>query len=112
MTRGVRSANSRLRFKEELKVFSSFQILYEEYVNFEFVFSMFLHIDPITMGKMFYYDIVYLFKRYETYVKEMNKDNDEMSVNAEDSGEMYNEQVESMKRSVESMTKNFQIPKF
>lgn len=73
---------------------------------------MFLHIDPITMGKMFYYDIVYLFKRYEAYVKEMNKDNDEMSVNAEDSGEMYNEQVESMKRSVESMTKNFQIPKF
>ena len=58
---------------------------------------MFLHIDPITMGKMFYYDIVYLFKRYETYVKEMNKDNDEMSVNAEDSGAMYNEQVESMK---------------
>ena len=61
---------------------------------------------------MFYYDIVYLFKRYEAYVKEMNKDNDEMSVNAEDSEEMYNEQVESMKRSVESMTKNFQIPKF
>ena len=64
------------------------------------------------MGKMFYYDIVYLFKRYETYVKEMNKDNDEMSVNAEDSGAMYNEQVEWMKRSMESMTKNFQIPKF
>ena len=64
------------------------------------------------MGKMFYYDIVYLFKRYETYVKEMNKDNDEMSVNAEDSGAMYHEQVESMKRSMESMTKNFQIPKF
>ena len=35
-----------------------------------------------------------------------------MSVNAEDSGAMYNEQVESMKRSMESMTKNFQIPKF
>ena len=73
---------------------------------------MFLHIDPITMGKMFYYDIIYLFKRYETYVKEMNKDNDEMSVNAEDSGAMYNEQMESMKRNMESMTKNFQIPKF
>ena len=61
---------------------------------------------------MFYYDIIYLFKRYETYVKQMNKDNDEVSADTEDSGAMYNEQVESMKRSVESMTKNFQIPKF
>ena len=61
---------------------------------------------------MFYYDIIYLFKRYETYVKEMNKDNDEMSVNTENSGAMYDEQIESMKRSMESMTKNFQIPKF
>lgn len=72
---------------------------------------MYLHITPESLGKMYYYDIIYLFRRYESYVEEVNKNSEEKSSENSSVEEMYQSQMDAMRQSVDSMTKKFQIPK-
>lgn len=67
-----------------------------------------LHITPDVLGKMYFYDIMMLYHRYEEYVKEENEQ--QKAQEAE-----YEERYEDMRSemgSVSDMSKNFNVPNY
>ena len=89
------------------ELFSSFRIPYDQYVDLELVFSLRLHISPEEMGRMFFYDILLLYKRYEQYLQD-EEDNNAAQVQKyeEENGNMndnINNTMSSMQNSINSM---------
>ena len=63
-----------------------------------------LHITPIEMGKMYFYDIMLLYKKYEEFVNEQNEADEKRQAeyNEQDGGNI-SDYTSSMNSKVDSM---------
>lgn len=82
------------------------------------VFAKDLHIPPLEMGKMYFYDIMYLYKAYEDYVTEENKqaqEHQEIYQSSYDLNQMSSEfkmpDYNSITRGITNDISKFNIPK-
>lgn len=76
-------------------------------MDIEFVFALKLHISPDVLNKMFFYDIMLLYHKYEDYVKEENKSNQQQY---EDYSQQQDDMKSEMNSMVNSMNNKFNIP--
>ena len=102
----------RFPFEVALELFSSFRIPYEQYVDLELLFSMRLHITPEELGRMFFYDIMLLYHRYEEYVKEENENQKQQQSEYEMQHDDMRAEMESMSRNMSSFSSGMNIPSF
>jgi len=93
-----------------LELFSSFRIPYEQYVDLELIFSMRLHIGPEEMGRMFFYDIMLLYHRYEKYVTEENERQEREQDEYEKQHNDAYDNMSSMKSDMANMMSKFAYP--
>lgn len=66
-----------LHFEVVLKLFSLFKIPYLSFVNLELLFARELHISPVDLWEMPFYDILYLYRQWQDYVEAMNEKSDD-----------------------------------
>lgn len=94
----------------ELELFSSFRIPYELYVDLELVFALKLHISPDVLEKMYFYDIMLLYHRYEDYVKEENESQKQQQEEYEEQQADMRAEMSSIQNNMNNFGKNFSVP--
>ena len=72
MKRGV-SGKYRLTFKAGLNLFSLFQVHLTNWFKIEFICAYKLHINPLDLRELEFYEIEYLLKNFEEYIDEEEK---------------------------------------
>ncbi len=93
-----------------LELFSSFRIPYEQYVDLELIFALRLHIGPEEMGRMFFYDIMLLYHRYEKYIQEENEQQERQQAEYEQQNEDMHSEMASMRSDMGKMVGNIVMP--
>ena len=65
-----------------------------------------LHIGPEEMGKMFFYDIMLLYKRYEAYVEEEDRQQKEEQKKYDEEMESQQDNYSNIQSQMSQITKN------
>lgn len=71
-----------------------------------------LHINPEVLGRMFFYDIMLLYHRYEKYVEEENESNKQQEMEYQERHSDMMSEVNDMKNNMPNYEKNFSMPNY